>query len=301
MRTLIIVPKANLIDQWKMQLEQFLNIHDDRPPLLTKTGKASKRKRPLIGQIGGGKNAPSGIVDIATFQSLTTKDELGVPCTKPIVADYELVICDECHYAAAPSLELVMKSVNARRVYGLSATPKRSDGLEGIIFMQCGPIRHKVDPKEQADEQGIRRVFKPRFTQIRLPQLEAGTSFNQVIDELCEHTVRNSMIIEDTASAVHSGRTPLVITKRKEHANVLAGLLQNSGVETFVLTGGGTAREKREKIERVRQAENLRYTIVATGSYIGEGFDLPRLDTLMLASPYSWEGVITQPFAVIGY
>lgn len=294
MRTLVIVPKTGLVDQWKAKLAQFLDIEDDRPPLLTKSGKPSKRKRPVIGQVGGGKNAPSGIVDIATFQSLTAKDDLGIPRAKPVVSDYDLVICDECHYGAAPNLELVMKSANARRVYGLSATPKRSDGLEGIIYMQCGPIRHKVDPKEQAAEQGFRRILQPRFTRIRLADLEKGASYNQVVDHLCGHGARNALIVEDASNAVKSGRTPLVITKRKEHAAELAKRLQEASVETFILTGEGTAREKRERVERVRGATDVHYAIVATGSYIGEGFDLPQLDTLLLASPYSWEGVITQ-------
>lgn len=294
MRTLVIVPKTNLVDQWRERLGQFLDIEDDRPPLLTKSGEPSKRKRPVIGQIGGGKNAPSGIVDIATFQALSAKDDLGIPRAKPIVGDYELVICDECHNSAAPNYELVMRSLNARRVYGLSATPKRSDGLERAIYMHCGPIRHKVDPKEQAAEQGFRRILQPRFTRIRLASLEPGASFNQVAEALCEHGARNALIAEDAINAVKSGRTPLVITNRKEHASEFARLLGESGIEAYVLTGEGTAREKRERIERVRNASGASYAIVATGAYIGEGFDLPQLDTLLLASPYSHEGVITQ-------
>ena len=294
MRTLIIVPKTSLIDQWKDRLGEFLSVEDDRTPLLTKSGNPSKRRRPVIGQIGGGKNTPSGIVDIATFQSLSAKDDLGISQAKSVVADYGLVICDECHYGAAPNLELVMKSVNAPYVYGLSATPKRSDGLENIIYMHCGPVRHKVDPKEQAAEQSFRRILRPRFTRIRIASLEPGSSFNQVLDSLCAHDARNGMIVRDAADAVESGRTPLVITQRKEHAMELANRLEEVGVETYVLTGEGTNREKRERIERVRNAAGVHYAIVATGSYIGEGFDLPQLDTLLLASPYSWEGVITQ-------
>lgn len=210
MRTLIIVPKTNLVDQWKERLGQFLDIEDDRPLLFTKSGKPSKRKRPVIGQIGGGKNAPSGIVDIATFQSLSTKDDLEIPRAKPVVVDYDLVICDECHYGAAPNYELVMKSVNASRVYGLSATPKRSDGLERIIYMHCGPVRHRVDPKEQAAEQGFRRILQPRFTRIRLASLEPGASFNQVVESLCGHEARNALIAEDAAGAVKAGRTPQI-------------------------------------------------------------------------------------------
>lgn len=293
-RTLVIVPKANLIDQWKTRLAQFLDIEDDRPTSLTKSGKPSKKKRSTIGQIGGGKNKPSGLVDIATFQSLTMKNDLGIVCAKEIIANYDLIICDECHYAAAPNLELVMKNVHARYVYGLSATPKRSDGLDGVIFMHLGPIRHTVDPKEQAIEQGIRRLLVPRFTRTRLTSLESGTTYNQVIDKLCEHTARNAFIAQDVIDSMEAKHTPLVITKRKEHATTLATLLEQAGVTVFLLTGEGSGREKREKLDQVRNAEASTFAIVATGSYIGEGFDLPALDTLMLASPYSWEGVITQ-------
>ena len=294
MRTLIIVPKTNLIGQWTERLGQFLDIEDNRPPLLTKSGKPSKKKRPVIGQIGASKNAPSGIIDIATFQSLAGKDDLGIPCAKPVVEDYDLVICDECHNGAAPNYELIMKSVNARRVYGLSATPKRSDGLERVIFMHCGPIRHRVDPKEQAAEQGFKRVLEPRFTRIRLAGLELGASFNQMVELLNGHAARNALIAADAVDAIKAGRTPLVITNRKDHADELARLLVESGVETYVLTGEGTTREKRERLESIRNSTNAHYAIVATGAYIGEGFDLPRLDTLLLASPYSFEGVITQ-------
>ena len=233
-------------------------------------------------------------MDIATFQSLSAKDDLGIPRAKPAIGDYELVICDECHYGAAPNYELVMKSVNARRVYGLSATPRRSDGLERAIYMHCGPVRHKVNPKEQVAEQGFRRILQPRFTRIRLASLEPGASFNQVAEALCEHGARNALIAEDAISAVKSERTPLIITSRKEHASEFARLLGESGIVTYVLTGEGTAREKREMIERVRNAPSAHYAIVATGAYIGEGFDLPQLDTLLLASPYSHESVITQ-------
>lgn len=294
MRTLVIVPKTALVEQWKERLGQFLRIEDDRPPLLTKSGNPSKRKRPVVGQIGAGKNAPSGLIDITTFQSLTEEDDLGIPRAKDLVTDYELVICDECHHGATPTLELIMKSVSARRVYGLSATPRRSDGLEGIVFMHCGPIRHRVDPKEQAAEQGFKRILQPRFTRIRLADLEEGATFNQVVERLCAHDARNALIVEDTVSAVESGRTPLVITKLREHATELSSRLEEQDVKTFLLTGDGTARERRERMEQLRASSDVRYAIVGTGAFIGEGVDLPQLTALMLASPYSWEGVITQ-------
>lgn len=160
--------------------------------------------------------------------------------------------------------------------------------------MHCGPIRHKVDPKEQAAEQGFKRILRPRFTHIRIPRLEQGTSFNQIVDRLCGHNARNALIINDAIEAIASGRTPLIISQRKEHAKILADSITNHGIRTFLLTGSGTIREKRERIEQVHNTSCKNYAIVATGSYVGEGFDLPQLDALLLACPYSWEGIITQ-------
>ena len=121
--TLVIVPKTALIAQWKSQLERFIDITDNRKPVRTPKGRISKRQPPLIGQIGGGKTAISHLIDIASFQSLSSKDpQTGEPIAKEFVRDYGLIICDECHHAAAPQLELVLKSAPAKYVYGLSAT-----------------------------------------------------------------------------------------------------------------------------------------------------------------------------------
>ena len=227
LRTLVLVPLAELVSQWVERLGQFLAIEDDRPALLTKSGRPSRRKRPVIGRIGGGRTKVSGIVDVATFKSLTTKDELGAPVAKPVVAEYDMVICDECHHGAAPNLERVMRTANARRVYGLSATPRRPDGLMKIVFMQCGPIRYEVDPKEQAVEQGFRRLVVPRFTRVRLPRLESGSTFNDVVEGLCGHIVRNRLIVQDAKVAVSNGKTPLVLSRRVGHAADLAGVLES--------------------------------------------------------------------------
>ena len=294
LRTLVLVPRAELVAQWVEKLNRFVAIEDDRPPLLTKSGRPSKRTRPVIGRIGGGQTKVSGIVDVATYQSLTTKDDLGAPVAKPLVADYDMVFCDECHHGAAPNLERVMRAVCARRVYGLSATPKRQDGLQNIVYMQCGPVRYVVDPKQQAEDQGFGRVLVPRFTRVALPQLSPQSSFNDVVDAICVHDARNRLIVQDVVDAVKEGRIPLVLTRRVAHAEVLARLLEEAGIKVFVLTGGGSARERRNRLERLRGEEGRSFAVVATGSYAGEGFDLPILDTLMLASPYSWEGVITQ-------
>ncbi len=293
--TLVIVPKTALITQWKSQLERFIDITDNREPVRTPKGRISKKQPPLIGQIGGGKTTVSGLVDVASFQSLSGKDhQTGAPIVKDLVCNYGLIICDECHHAAAPQLELVLKSAPAKYVYGLSATPERSDGLTRALSMLCGPLRCVIDPKTQAIQQGIQRIVRPRFTGIRLPAYEPGASFNQILDLLCTHAARNELIVNDALEAASNGRHPLVLSKRKKHAEELFRLLKDQGHEPILLTGEIDAKERRAILNSLPCFEHEHRIIVATESLLGEGFDLSYLDTLLIATPISWDGSITQ-------
>lgn len=294
-RTLVIVPSVSLLNQWRARIAEFLDIREEPRETLTKTGRRRRLASP-VGQIGGGRVAPGGVIDIATLQSLVVEGD--VPGTKvacDLVRDYDLVIVDECHHGAAPTLETVLRSLTARRVYGLSATPRRDDGLERIVFMHCGPIRHSVSAKDQARAQGFERLLVPRFTHMRYPTLEPGTSFGSVLTTLQESKRRNALIVEDVVSAVRSGRHALVLTKRKEHVELLARALSEQIDTVVALTGAGTATQKRERLERVRAIpDGTPFALVATGSYVGEGFDEPRLDALFVALPISCEAVVTQ-------
>ena len=293
--TLVIVPKTALITQWKSQLERFIDITVNREPVRTPKGRISKRQPPVIGQIGGGKNAVSGLVDVASFQSLSGKDpQTGEPIVKDLVRNYGLIICDECHHAAAPQLELVLKSAPAKYVYGLSATPERSDGLTRALSMLCGPLRYVIDPKTQAIQQGIQRIVRPRFTGIRLPAYEPGASFNQILDPLCAHAARNELIVDDALEAASSGRHPLVLSKRKKHAEELCRLLRDRRHEPILLTGEIDAKERKAILSKLPDFEHEHRIIVATESLLSEGFDLSYLDTLLIATPISWDGNITQ-------
>ena len=263
--------------------------------MLTPTGRKSRRKRSLIGQIGGGKSERGGIIDIATFQSLVEKDDRGCPRAKDFVKEYGLVIVDECHHGAAPQLERILKAMNARNVYGLSATPKRADGLEGITYLLCGPVRVQIDPKQQARLQNYRRVLRPRFTGVRLPDLAAGASYSQVLEKLCAHDKRNALIVEDVREAVTAGCTPLVVSKRKDHARMIHHALRSLGLDARLLIGEGTPKQRREAIERAKRSEDGQpFILVATESYLGEGFDMPQLDALFLTTPIAWDGNVTQ-------
>lgn len=295
-RTLVIVPSVSLLNQWRARIGEFLDIQEEPREARAKTGRRNRLPASPVGQIGGGKLAPGGVIDIATLQSLVVEGEApGTKVVNELVHDYDLVIVDECHHGAAPTLEMVLRSLTARRIYGLSATPRRDDGLERIVFMHCGPIRYSISAKDQAREQGFDRLLIPRFTHLRYPALEPGSSFSSVLTSLQENEKRNALIVEDIVSAVRAGRHALVLTKRKEHVELLVQALSER-IETVVaLTGAGTATQKRERLQRVRDIPyGTPFALVATGSYVGEGFDEPRLDALFIALPISCESVVTQ-------
>lgn len=293
-RTLVVVPSRALLDQWHERLLQFLDLGTRPPVRLTKKGKPSKRQPSPIGIIGGGRDIPTGIVDVATFQSLVERGEDGTRRARDLVEGYDLVICDECHHVAAPSLELVLRSVRAHHVYGMSATPSRADGLQQLVFMQCGPIRYAFSPKAQAAEQAFDRVLVPRFTGLELGE-DAPGGFNAILDHVCQSESRNRLIVGDALHVMEEGRTPVILTRRKAHVRALASLLEERGARVAVLMGGGSERGRRDELARVwDMPRDQAFAIVATGSYVGEGFDLPRLDTLLLAAPVSAEQVLTQ-------
>ncbi len=285
--TLILVQSSALMEQWKSSLEQFLEIREVLPELPKKRGR--KKKLHLIGQIGAGKNTRSGIVDIAIMQSLFEGEEKSV---KKFVEEYGMVIVDECHHVAAFTFENVLKSVKAKYVYGLSATPVRKDGHHPIIFMQCGPIRYLVDAKSQAEKRSFSHFVIPRFTRTRLPNVDA---IQDLYTGIAANSSRNELIIEDTLKLVQEGRTPILLTERKEHAASLASALSEKLQNVFLLVGSDKQKDKREKLAALQNiSSDEAVVIVATGKYIGEGFDSPRLDTLLLAMPISWKGTLAQ-------
>ena len=213
---------------------------------------------------------------------------------KQFVRDYGMVIVDECHHAPAVNFERVLREVNARFVYGLTATPIRKDGHQPIIFMQCGEIRYTADSKSQKTQQSFRRLLIPRFTSLR--NLNAnGNNYAQILDALTENVSRNKLILDDVASNLAEGRTPIILTARTAHVDLLTEQCRKICPNVIRLVGNDSAKAKREVMEKLSlvPAEDP-LVVVATGKYVGEGFDLPRLDTLMLAQPVSWQGLIAQ-------
>lgn len=285
--TLILVQSSALLEQWKRALEQFLDIREILPEQPKKRGR--KKKLQLIGQMGGGKNARSGIIDIAIMQSMFEGEGKNV---KDLVTEYGMVIVDECHHVAAFTFENVLKAVQARYVYGLSATPVRQDGHHPIIFMQCGPVRYLVDAKSQAEKRDFTHFVIPRFTRTRLPN---ANSIQDLYAGIAENDHRNALLADDALKVIQEGRTPILLTQRKEHAVRLAELIKNKVKNVFLLIGSDKPKDKREKLAALQAVPaNEDMAVVATGKYIGEGFDSPRLDTLLLAMPISWKGTLAQ-------
>ena len=283
--TLILVHTKALLDQWVKRLEQFLVIDD--VPVIEK-GK-HKKNLSSIGTLSSAGNKLRGIIDIALMQSCISDGEV-----KPFVKDYGLVIADECHHVSAVNFEQILKAVNARYVYGLTATPIRKDGHQPIIFMQCGPIRYNADAKAQMRDQTFQRLLVPRFTPFRTVNGE-DLSFTKVAQQLAEDEYRNLFIVKDVIETLKEGRSPIILTSRTAHVEILANLLKPHCPNVITLVGSESTKEKRQKMEQLQSiplCEPL--IIVATGKYVGEGFDYARLDTLFLVSPVAWKGIVAQ-------
>ena len=285
--TLILVHSKALLKQWHDRLTEFLNI--DYPKHEEKNKRGRRKVFSPIGCFDSSGNTLHGIIDIALIQSCL--DEDGV---KPFVQDYGLVIVDECHHVSSITFEQVLMSIKAHTIYGLTATPIRKDGHQPIIFMQCGPIRFSTDVKSQIAKQSFDRFLIPRFTSYN-SILEDRLSIATLYKYLSEDEIRNNLIVEDICKAVNTGRTPIILTNRTAHVSVLAEKLKATIKNVISLTGIGTTKEKREAMQRLQTIpDSEQLVIVATGKYVGEGFDYPRLDTLFLALPISWKGLLTQ-------
>lgn len=274
--TLVLVHRRQLLEQWIERLSVFLGLPEK-----------------AIGRIGGGRKKPTGILDVAVIQSLIRK---GVVDDR--VGDYGHLVVDECHHLSARSFEQVARQAKAKFVTGLSATVIRKDGHHPIIFMQCGPVRYRVNAKEQA----VIRPFKHKvfvrptgFRPLGAASPDTRIQFRDLYNELVADEARNQLIYEDVIQAVREGRSPVVLTERNEHLDRLADRLEPEIHHLIVLRGGMGRKELGTITTRLATIpENEARVLLATGRYIGEGFDDARLDTLFLTLPVSWRGTVAQ-------
>ena len=212
-----------------------------------------------------------------------------------LVRNYGMVIVDECHHAAAVTHENVLRAVTARSVYGMSATIQRGDRQDKKMLMQLGPIRHRYTAKERAQKQGIGHYIYPRFTRLVDLNPSEGKNPSDYYRLIMQSELRNMQIVSDAIDCVKRGRTPVIMTKYKEHAQKLYDMLQGAADYVFLLQGGKSLKERaaiREQMAAVRENESI--ILVAIGQYVGEGFNYPRLDTMLLAMPISFEGNVEQ-------
>ena len=286
--TLILLESTDLIIQWEDELKHFLEIDEEPPEYLTKSGRVKKRGS-VIGTLKGGKDTMTGIIDIAMIGSLYKKGTF-----HERINSYGMVIMDECHHAASATAQEILKKVNAKYVYGVSATPVRSDNLEKINYMLLGPIRHRFTAKERNEEQGIAHLVVPRYTRV-LNTPDSEKDINGAYGLVSDSPGRNEQILEDIRSCVSKGRTPVILTRYKKHAKLIYDCVRDDADYVFILYGDHSAGENesiRKQLKEVPDDKSL--ILVATGQKIGEGFDYPRLDTLMLASPVSFAGRLEQ-------
>ena len=288
--TLILVDRADLMNQWIKRLDEFLDIDEELPEYQTKTGRTRKRKS-LIGNLQGAHDTLTGIVDVAMIRSLKKKDGF-----HPMLKEYAQVYFDECHHAASESAIEVLQEINAKYVYGVTATPKRGDGKEKINEFLLGPIRYRFTAKDRAEEQNIDHLVYPRFTRTVKPHHLSKTPYgNDAYELIRNNDVRDEQIIRDVADCVQAGRTPVVLTKYVDHAKKLSERLKTYADRLILLTGANGTKARRAQVKELNEVDDSDSLIlVGTGSLLGEGFDFPRLDTLFMATPVSGENVVEQ-------
>lgn len=275
--TLVLVHRQQLMDQWVERLSEFTILEEKE-----------------IGRLGGGRRKLKGKVDIALLQSMVRK---GVVDDR--IADYGHIIVDECHHVSARNFELAVRRAKARYILGLSATVTRKDGHHPIVFMQCGPVRHQVQARAHLSTNELSKevIVRPTSFRSTFPESQdVRQHYTALIEELIRDESRNEAILRDVRSALVAGARPLVLTERTEHLALLASRLQEDGnIRVVTLQGGMKKRELREAVEATGTREGgPPMVLIATGKFVGEGFDDPELDSLFLTLPVSWKGIVAQ-------
>ncbi len=287
--TLIIMQSVSLINQWVDELHHFLEINEDLPMYKTKSGKEKQRKD-LIGVLHGSKNTLTGIIDVVSVNSIYDKEG-----NSRLDQTYGMVIVDECHHGASHVFEEVLRQINSKYVYGVSASDKRIDRLEKKVYMQLGPIRHQYTSRERIEKQTIDHYVYPRFTRV-MPLADSKNDLNSAYALISKNEDRNNMIISDIKKCIEENRTPIILTRYKEHAKSLYESLKKDVLDhTYLIYGDRTLKENEETRKTILSLPHDEpFILVATSQSVGEGFNVPKLDTLFLTSPVSGEPLVDQ-------
>ena len=270
--SLVLVHRKPLLEQWRTQISSFLEL-----PIKE------------IGQIGGGRNKSTDIIDVAMIQSFDKKE--GIDSR---IRNYGHIVVDECHHISAFSFEKVMMEATARYITGLTATPYRRDGHHPIITMQCGPVKYNMTPNKNISEAPLQHKLIKRITNFNCQWTEED-NIHTLWPPLIADAERNHMIFDDVLNALEEKRSPIILTERKEHLQILTEKFEKFVKNIVVLHGGMSARVRKEMLAMMHDIpESEERLIIATGQYIGEGFNDPRLDTLFLVMPFSFKGKMVQ-------
>ena len=288
--TLVLVHRQQLLSQWRERLDQFLTINETLPEPSKKKGRIKEQS--LIGHMGAGKDRLNSIIDIAIMQSMNIGGTV-----KEAIKNYGMIIVDECHHVPAVTFEQILKHATSKYIYGLTATPSRPDGHHPIIFFYCGPVRFSVDAKKQAEKRPFEHYLIPRFTSFKIgsDKNDSDPTIQEIKSHLISDDIRNQLIVDDVVECYQKGRHALVLTERVAHVDDLGEMLRQRIPNVICLKGGmGVKRTSilMEELNSIPDTES--FVLVATGSYIGEGFDEARLDTLFLAMPIAWKGTLQQ-------
>ena len=288
--TLVLVHRQQLLSQWRERLDQFLTINETLPEPSKKKGRIKEQS--LIGHMGAGKDRLNSIIDIAIMQSMNIGGTV-----KEAIKNYGMIIVDECHHLPAVTFEQILKHATSKYIYGLTATPSRPDGHHPIIFFYCGPVRFSVDAKKQAEKRPFEHYLIPRFTSFKIgsDKNDSDPTIQEIKSHLISDDIRNQMIVDDVVECCQKGRHALVLTERVAHVDDLGDMLRQRIPNVICLKGGMGVKKTAILMEELNSIPDTEsFVLVATGSYIGEGFDEARLDTLFLAMPIAWKGTLQQ-------
>lgn len=272
--TLVVVHRKPLLEQWVKRLCEFLGVERD-----------------VIGTVGGGRRESNGLLDVAMVQSLARHENLD-----ELLGRYAHVVVDECHHVPAVMCERVLRSAPARYVTGLTATPHRRDGHHPIVAMQCGPVRYTIDAEATPGRTAIELQVIRRDTAFDPSVLPTDAGIQEIYGALAEDSERSEIVVRDACELVSQGRSPLVLTERREHLDRLVALLAPRVPDLVVLHGEMRPAARRAAADLLTHSADGAdgQVVVATGRYVGEGFDYPRLDALLLAMPVAWKGTVVQ-------
>lgn len=271
--TLIIVNSKALLIQWLDKINEFINY-----PI------SKKKRASYIGEYHGNKKKLKGHIDVALIQSLTNIEDY------QLLQQYGLILIDECHHASSKTYRNVLRNLNAKYIYSFSATPERRDEMDKVIYMYLGDIVYKVDKKELIQNRDYEQILIPRATTFKI--VAESKNFTEIIKELYQNEKRNYLIIQDVFEEIKNKQNIIVLTDRKEHIQILYNQLKYEDYDIYCLTGDNTTKERKDIREKIDLSNH--YLIIATSQLLGEGFDLPSLNTMFITMPISYKGRLSQ-------